>query len=120
MVDLHQAFKQSTRASVEEYSLKKLEAFYGFGRVTKLEDSRAAMRSVEDRLELGWGDAELPEETRSAMEGYNADDCFSTAKMRDWLEEQRAEAIGRGETIERPAQGDEAPSEELDEWQKRV
>src|SRR5207245_3281975 len=29
MVDLHQAYKQGVRASVEEYSLKKVESFYG-------------------------------------------------------------------------------------------
>ena len=120
LVDLHQAFKQGLRASVEEYSLKKLEAFYGFARATSLDDSRAAMRYVEHRLELGWGDAELPEEVRVAMEGYNADDCFSTARMRDWLEERRAELIEQGETIARPVPGEEAPSEELDERQKRV
>jgi hypothetical protein len=120
LVDLHQAFKQSTLAGVEEYSLKKIEAFYGFERKTPLDESRAAMRYVEHRLELGWGDAELPEEIRAAMESYNADDCFSTARMRDWLEERRAELINRGEKIERPVSGEEAPSEELDERQKRV
>src|SRR2546430_8585066 len=53
LVDLHQAFKQGVRASVEEYSLKKIEAFYGFERKTLLEKSRSAMRYVEHRLELG-------------------------------------------------------------------
>ena len=79
LVDVHQAFKQSTRASVEEYSLKKLEAFYGFERNTPLDVSRAAMRYVEHRFELGWNDEELPEKFREAMEGYNSEDCFSTA-----------------------------------------
>jgi len=40
LVDMHQVFKQAVRASVEEYSLKKLEAFYGFTRKTALESSR--------------------------------------------------------------------------------
>jgi len=40
MVDLHQTYKQGVRASVEEYSLKKVEAFYGFERKTPLEASR--------------------------------------------------------------------------------
>jgi predicted RecB family nuclease len=120
LVDLHQVFKQSLRASVEEYSLKKLEAFYQFSRATSLDASRAAMRYIEHRLELGWGDEELPEQVRVAMEGYNADDCFSTARMRDWLEERRAELVARGEQIARPTPGEEAPSAELDERQKRV
>src|SRR5258707_1149826 len=46
MVDLHQTYKQGVRASVEEYSLKKVEAFYGFERKTPLEASRVAMRYV--------------------------------------------------------------------------
>jgi len=50
MVDLHQAYKQGVRASVEEYSLKKVEEFYGFMRETPLEASRVAMRYVEHRL----------------------------------------------------------------------
>jgi predicted RecB family nuclease len=120
LVDLHQTFKQGLRASVEEYSLKKLEAFYGFARATPLADSRVAMRYVEHRLELGWGDEELPESAREAMEGYNAEDCFSAARMRDWLEERRADLVERGEKIGRPTEEDGAPSEELDERQKRV
>ena len=120
MVDLHQVFKQGLRASVEEYSLKKLEAFYGYVRATSLEESRPAMRYIEHRLELGWGDTPLPEEIRSTMEGYNADDCFSTAHLRDWLERRRTDLLQRGEAIERPTPGEEAPSEELDERQKRV
>ena len=71
------AFKQGMRASVEEYSLKKVEAFYGFERRTPLEESRAAMRYVEHRLELGWRDEELPETVREVMEGYNREDCLS-------------------------------------------
>src|SRR5215831_10118675 len=64
LVDLHQAFKQGVRASVEEYSLKKIEEFYGFKRETLLEQSRSAMRYVEHRLELGWDDEALPESVR--------------------------------------------------------
>src|SRR3989441_166797 len=120
LVDLHQAFKQGVRASVEEYSLKKVEAFYGFERKTPLEASRAAMRYVEHRLELGWGDEELPKPIREAMEGYNADDCLSTAKLRDWLEEERKKLEEDGASVPRFADRDEEASEELDERQKRV
>jgi predicted RecB family nuclease len=120
LVDLHTILRQAARASVEEYSLKKLEALYGFERKTALEESRAAMRFVEHRLELGWVDEVLPEKYREAMEGYNSEDCFSAAAMRDWLEGERAKAIAEGASIPRPAIGDGAPSEELDERQKRV
>ncbi|HEX4542934.1 MAG TPA: TM0106 family RecB-like putative nuclease, partial [Candidatus Acidoferrum sp.] len=120
LVDLHQAFKQGVRASVEEYSLKKIEAFYGFQRNTRPEASRMAMRYIEHRLELGWGDGALPEREREAMEGYNSEDCLSTAKLRDWLEDERRKLIADGTDVPRFVDREEGPSEELDERQKRV
>jgi predicted RecB family nuclease len=120
LVDLHQAFKQGVRASVEEYSLKKIEAFYGFERKTPLDVSREAMRYVEHRLELGWGDEELPESIREAMQGYNSEDCFSTAKLRNWLEEERSKLVKGATDVPRFVDREEEGSEELDERQKRV
>jgi len=120
LVDLHQAFKQGVRASVEEYSLKKIEAFYGFERETPLEKSRSAMRYVEHRLELGWGDEKMPEEIREVMEGYNREDCVSTAGLGEWLEVQRKALVHGGTEVPRFVDREEAPSEELDERQRRV
>ena len=119
-VDVHTIFKQALRASVEEYSLKKLEAFYGFKRKIPAEESRAAMRFVEHRLELGWDRQELPEKFREALEGYNGEDCFSTAALRDWLEIERRKLVVAGTTIARPIIADGAATEELDARQKRV
>ncbi len=118
-VDLHTIVKQAVRASVEEYSLKTLEVFHGFVRETPLAESREAMRYVEHRLELGWH-AELPDRIRELLEGYNGEDCASTAALRDWLEGERQRLVDSGTAIARPAIGDGAPSEELDERQKRV
>jgi predicted RecB family nuclease len=122
LVDLHQAFKQSTRASVEEYSLKKIEAFYGFVRATPLDVSRAAMRYVEHRLELGRldGAEEIPEEFRTALEGYNGEDCVSTGKLRDWLEVRRAELVARGIEVPRLPEKSGDPSEKLEEKLERA
>jgi uncharacterized protein len=120
LVDLHQAFKQGLRASVEEYSLKKVEAFYGFARHTPLDESRTAMRFIEHRLELGWKDATLPDSIRQSMEGYNRDDCFSTAALRDWLEKERHKLVANGNDLPRFVDREEEASEELDERQKRV
>jgi len=119
LVDVHQAFKHAVRASVEEYSLKKLEVFCGFERKTALVDSREAMRYVEHRLELGW-DEPLPDRYSEVMEGYNKEDCLSTAALRDWLESERQMLVAGVTEISRPAIGDGAPPEELDERQKRV
>src|SRR6266699_2082257 len=113
LVDLHQAYKQGMRASVEEYSLKKVEAFYGFERKTLLETSRGAMRYVEHRLELGWGNQEMPGWVREAMEGYNSEDCLSAAKLRDWLEAERKTLEEGGVSVPRPPEKSSDPSERL-------
>jgi len=120
LVDLHQAFKQGVRASVEEYSLKKIEAFYGFARKTPLDESRAAMRYVEHRLELERNLEDMPDEIRTAMEGYNSEDCFSAAALRDWLEVERRKLVERGTSVPRFADRDEEASEDTGEQQTRV
>jgi len=113
LVDLHQAFKQGTRASVEEYSLKKIEAIYGFTRKTPLEESRAAMRYLEHRLELGWGDQELPERERLTMEGYNSEDCFSLVILQEWLENERRKLINAAISVPRPPEKSGDPTDKL-------
>jgi uncharacterized protein len=119
-VDLHRVVKQGLRASVEEYSLKKMEAFYGFQRQVSLDASRVAMRYIEHHLELGWKGETLENDQREAMEGYNREDCESTAMLRDWLESERAKLIGKGEKVRRPMAGDPEPPEQLNERQQRV
>jgi uncharacterized protein len=113
LVDLHQAFKQSTLAGVEEYSLKKIEVFYKFKRKTPLEESRAAMRYVEHGLELERNLENMPDQIRAAMEGYNSEDCFSTAALRDWLEHERQKLVDRGIAVARPPEKTGDPSEKL-------
>jgi predicted RecB family nuclease len=115
LVNLHQVFKQAVRASVEEYSLKKLEAFYGFKRSISLDESRAAMRTIEHRLELDWGGEGFPDSIREAMEAYNRDDCASLVGLSQWLEEERRKLVTGGEKIPRPAEKSGDPSENLRE-----
>src|SRR5882724_1597820 len=120
MVDLHQAYKQGVRASVEEYSLKKVEEFYGFMRETPLEASRVAMRYVEHRLELGRVGEKLPDEIRETIEGYNADDCVSAARLRDWLEGERKKLVASGIEVRRLTEKSGDPSEKLKDKLDRV
>lgn len=120
LVDLHQAFKQGVRASVEEYSLKKIEAFYNFTRKTPLDSSRAARRYVEHRLELGWDGDQFPATICGTMDGYNCEDCFSTAALRGWLETERQILLDSGTAVPRFVDRGEDASEELDERQQRV
>jgi predicted RecB family nuclease len=119
LVDLHLVFRQGLRASVEEYSLKKLEVFSGYERKTPFEVSRKAMRIVEHGLELGRLQ-EIEEETRQALEGYNQDDCFATACLTDWLEGIRKGLIEEGHEIERPEQKSGDPSENLKKQLERA
>jgi len=120
MVDLHQAYKQGVRASVEEYSLKKVEAFYGFERKTPLRASRVAMRYVEHRLELGRMGEDLPDEIRETLEGYNAEDCVSAANLRDWLEGEREKLVASGVEVPRLPEKNGDPSERLKDKLDRV
>ncbi|MGA9730092.1 MAG: TM0106 family RecB-like putative nuclease [Candidatus Acidiferrales bacterium] len=118
-VDLHSVLKQALRASVEEYSLKALEAFHKYERTIPLATSREAMRRIEHSLELG-RQSELPENVLTALEGYNKDDCLSTASLRDWMEAERQKLLDQGVVISRPVLRDGAPSEAVDERQKKV
>jgi len=115
LVDLHQVLKQGVRASVEEYGLKNVEGLYGFKRETPRDESRAAMRYIEHRLELGWGNDVLPEPIQAAMEGYNKEDCFSAAGLREWLEGERHSLLDRGTNVPRPLEKSGDPSEKLQE-----
>lgn len=118
-VDLHSIAKQAVRASVEEYSLKALEAFHSFRRMIPLAEAGEAMRFVEHWLELGSED-ELPERVLNVVQAYNEDDCRSTASLRGWLEAERSKLIDAGMPVPRPAVQEGAPSEKLDERQRRI
>jgi len=118
LVDLHTAIKRAVRASVEEYSLKALEAFYGFQREVPLVNARAAVREMQHALEMG-EQAPTDETLRGTMALYNADDCNSTQGLRDWLETERRKLEQGGRAIARPALSERVPSANLDERQQR-
>jgi hypothetical protein len=56
MVDLLRVVRQSLRASVESYSIKKDEAFYEFVREIDLRDAGSSIVAFEQWLELGEGE----------------------------------------------------------------
>jgi len=118
-VDLYAVVRHGIRASVESYSIKKLEPLYAFVRTVPLEDVGAVMARTQARLEMADPDG-IADADKNAIRGYNRDDCASTRALRNWLESVRAHLIARGATIERPSAGAVEISEELDDWQKRV
>ncbi|MCK4570393.1 TM0106 family RecB-like putative nuclease [Candidatus Bipolaricaulota bacterium] len=113
-VDLYAVVRQSLRASVEKYSIKDLEPFFGYERDVDLRAATRNIQALEYVLEFDTPES-IPKNVLDAVEGYNRDDCLSTLKLRDWLEGLRAEVVKAGHTIPRPEHSDGMPSEALDE-----
>ncbi len=63
-VDLLAVTRHGVRASVESYSLKALEQFFGFNRALELPAAGAALRRIDRALELGSVAGLTPDETR--------------------------------------------------------
>ena len=118
-VDLFSAVRHGIRASVESYSIKKLEPLYSFVRTVPLEDVGQVMARTQARLEMA-DSAGVPDSDKVAIKGYNRDDCASTQALRVWLETVRADLIASGAVIDRPAATTSETSTELDEWQRKV
>jgi predicted RecB family nuclease len=118
-VDLFAIVRHGIRASVESYSIKKLEPLYSFVRSVPLEDVGAVMARTQARLEMADA-AGVPDADKDTIRGYNRDDCDSTAALRGWLEALRASLIAGGEVIERPLLKVAEVSEKLGDWQNRV
>lgn len=88
-IDLYRVVRQGIRASVESYSIKRLEPFYGFIRSVELADVNEQVLPFEMALDEGAASGDV--EGRKLMEGYNEDDCRSTLALRGWLECRRAD-----------------------------
>jgi len=118
-VDLLSVVRNAMYAGVESYSIKKLEPFFDFQRKIGLHDANVALTKLTSCIELN--DLQLIDDaTKNVVEGYNADDCFATHALRDWLEKLRGDLIAGGQKIPRPPIPELAPKEELDERAKRV
>ena len=118
-VDLFRAVRQGLRASVESYSIKKLEPLYLFDREVDLRTASCALANFEAWLQLGGGDG--ADDLLKEIEGYNRDDCVSTLRLRDWLEERRAELSGiLGRDLPRPETSVPDPSENVQKEIERV
>lgn len=106
LVDLYQVVRQGVRVSQDSYSIKKIERLYREGRSTEVTGGGASIVAFERWLETG---------ERSILDGiaaYNADDCESTWRLREWLEAQRAALESEtGRPLGRAAPRDGEPSE---------
>src|SRR5690606_25510996 len=79
LVDLHTVVRHALRASVESYSIKELERFYGFVREQDMRKATASRRAIEWAIEfrepVRSNDAFTPH--LDAVERYNREDCVS-------------------------------------------
>ena len=112
-VDLYRAVRQGIRASVESYSIKRLEPLYGFARMVPLQDANFALQSYETAMAIGNDLGEIGDLLRT-IEGYNRDDCISALRLRDWLEDRRKELGTKcGRELPRPMPKSGEPPEKL-------
>jgi hypothetical protein len=118
-VDLYPIVRQALRAGVESYSIKQLEQYYGYTREVELRVVAAQLQTLELAIESGAADT-LTSEMRDTIESYNRDDCWSAARLRDWLEELRAGLEAGGTPVPRPEVKAGGPSEALSDLDREV
>ena len=107
-VDLLGVVRQGLRASVESYSLKRIEKFYLPERTGPVTDAGFSVVEFEAWL-VDHDDRHLRD-----LADYNRDDCISTLRLRGWLERLRSEAVDvRGWDLARPSTTPQPPSEAL-------
>jgi uncharacterized protein len=122
LIDLFRAVRQGIRASVESYSIKRLEPLYGLEREVKLRSAGSSIVAFETWLEGGVDEnGEVGEDILTTIAGYNRDDVLSNWRLRDWLEARRPELEARiGEPIPRPGDNPDAAPRPLNEREART
>ena len=103
LVDLYRVVKQALRASVESYSIKAIEALYGFVRTAEVMGGDESTVLFEKWLESG-DDSLLRD-----IEAYNEEDCRSTVALHEWLLQRRPPNLPWRPTVHEP----EPPEEEM-------
>jgi predicted RecB family nuclease len=118
-IDLYGVVRQAVRASVEKYSIKDLEKFYGYVREIDLREVSKHKSMYEFLLETK-KTGEATEEMLDAIRLYNQDDCVSTERLHQWLEELRLQAINEGAEIPRPEAKSMEAREDITAHQERI
>ncbi|MGH2407390.1 MAG: TM0106 family RecB-like putative nuclease [Candidatus Limnocylindrales bacterium] len=111
LVDLFQVVRQGVRASVESYSLKKIEKFYLPVREGPITEAGFSVVEYEN-----WR-KDQEQRHLDDLAAYNRDDCASTWQLRDWLEDRRREGMARGWELPRPILPSPDPTEAQTERQ---
>jgi uncharacterized protein len=79
LVDLYRVLRQALRASVAGYSIKEVEALYGFERAAEVAGGRESTVRFDQWLQCG--EPSLLDQ----IARYNEDDCRSAAALHQWL-----------------------------------
>ena len=79
LVDLYRVTRQAVRLSLESYSIKAVEAFYGFDRATDVSGGGGAAVIFEEWLEA------QEDSILESIRTYNEDDCRSLYQLHRWL-----------------------------------
>jgi predicted RecB family nuclease len=79
LVDLYRVVRQAVRLSLSSYSIKEVEAFYGFERGEELVGGGSAVVAFEEWLEA------REDSILEAIRAYNEDDCRSLFELHRWL-----------------------------------
>jgi predicted RecB family nuclease len=118
-VDLYNVVRRAVIASVEKYSIKDLEPFFGYERMMDLRELSSHKSQLELLLQTG-NINKLTKETKNAVQLYNQDDCESLVRLQAWLEDIRTRLIGEGENITRPEDGNGDASDNITAHQERI
>src|SRR5262249_45584531 len=89
-------------------------------REVDLRAANSALWTFETILAFGPGEENF-DDIKTAIAGYNRDDCVSALRLRDWLERLRRELEQKvGAPLPRPEPKDAGPTENLAEYLQRV
>jgi predicted RecB family nuclease len=87
LVDLYRVVRQALRLSLPSYSIKEVEAFYGFERGEELAGGGSAVVAFEEWLEA------REDSILEAIRAYNEDDCRSLFELHRWLLQLRPAGV---------------------------
>ncbi|MEU0238072.1 TM0106 family RecB-like putative nuclease [Nocardiopsis sp. NPDC006198] len=118
LVDLYTVVRKSLRVSQRSYSIKYLEPLYlGAARSGDVTTATSSIDAYAAYLRAAeHGDHDRAARVLADIGAYNRDDCHSTARLRDWLEDHR---VRQGITDRPPVQL-ELTEEEAERARKRA
>jgi len=122
LIDLFRVVRQGIRASVESYSIKRLEPLYGLEREVELRSAGSSIVAFEAWLEGGPAEnGEVGEDILRTIAGYNRDDVLSNWRLREWLEARRpALETWLGEIVPRPGPNPDSEGRPPNEREERA